>query len=59
MIHNILKPSLFFQGKYDRSVSVKSTEEFANLCSQFSTIFIYDPSVDNPSFTEHEGFFRM
>jgi pimeloyl-ACP methyl ester carboxylesterase len=56
MIDNISKKGVFIQGKFDRSVSVKSTEEFASLSSQITTFFLYNSSGHNPSFTERERF---
>ena len=55
-IANISNKGIFIQGKFDRSVSVKSTEEFANLSSQVTTLFIYNSSGHNPSYTERERF---
>jgi pimeloyl-ACP methyl ester carboxylesterase len=55
-IGNISKQGIVIQGKFDRSVSVKSTEEFANLSSQVTTLFIYNSSGHNPSFTERDRF---
>jgi pimeloyl-ACP methyl ester carboxylesterase len=56
MIDNISKRGIIIQGKNDRSVSVKSSIEFANLSAPFTTIHIYESSGHNPSFTERERF---
>ncbi|MFN4000401.1 hypothetical protein [Algoriphagus sp.] len=56
MIDNISKNGIFIQGKFDRSISVKSTEEFANLSSQVTTLLMYENSGHNPSISERAKF---
>jgi pimeloyl-ACP methyl ester carboxylesterase len=58
MISNITRSGLFIQGRSDRSVSLKSSLEFARRSAPFTTMLVYDSSGHNPSYTERERFIR-